>query len=67
MEELITKYLTDRLTPAEEERLRAQLSSDEAFRREFELSLAALALTDYSLDDAGKTDCVEKLSELLGR
>lgn len=67
MEELITKYLTDRLTPAEEERLRARLSTDAAFRRELELSLAALALAGYSLDDAGKTDCVEKLRELIGR
>ena len=50
MEELIIKYLTGHLTDEETALLRANLSTDEKFRKEFKLYLATLALTDYSLD-----------------
>lgn len=64
MEELIVKYLTDKLSPAEVARFRALLSSDKAFEAEFKACLAALALTDYSLRDAEKDDLAHKLLEL---
>lgn len=52
MEELIIKYLTDQLTDKEMDLFRANLSKDEKFRKEFQLYLATLALTDYSLEYA---------------
>lgn len=52
MEELIIKYLTDQLTDKEMDLFRTNLSKDEKFRREFQMYLATLALTDYSLDYA---------------
>lgn len=64
MEELIIKYLTDNLTPAEIARFRALLGSDKAFAAEFKVCLATLALTDYSLRDAEKDDLAHKLLEL---
>ena len=57
MEELIVKYLTDTLTPDEEARFEALECSEPC--------LAALALTDYSLPDAGKNDMLKlRLSEI---
>ncbi len=53
MHELIEIYLTDSLSPEQEERFYKLLSSDESFRDEFELSLAALALADFSMNDNG--------------
>lgn len=65
MEELIVKYLTDTLTPDEEARFEAMASSEPTFVVEFKRCLAALALTDYSLSDAGKNDMLKcKLSEI---
>lgn len=52
MEKLIIKYLTDQLNDKELDLLRVTLSEDEKFRREFQMYLATLALTDYSLDYA---------------
>lgn len=53
MHELIEIYLTDRLTPEQEERFFELLSEDKSFRDEFELSLAALAMADFSMNDDG--------------
>jgi len=65
MEELITKYLTDSLCEAEEERFRALMCTDESFRREFARSLATLAIVDYSLENANEGDVAERLEELM--
>lgn len=52
MEDLIIKYLTDKLNKEEMSLLQATMRNDEKFRNEFRHYLAALALTDYSLDYA---------------
>lgn len=65
MEELIVKYLTDTLTPDEKARFEAIECSEPTFADEFKRCLAALALTDYSLADAGKNDMLKcRLSEI---
>lgn len=58
MEELIIKYLTDRLNDGEMERFTTAMQTDSGFRKEFRAYLATLALTDLSLSypqaDSGK-------------
>ena len=50
MEELIIKYLTDRLSDSEMEQFTTAMKTDSEFRKNFKLYLATLALTDLSLD-----------------
>lgn len=52
MDELIIKYLTDRLDAEENKTFAARLESDPAYRREFELTAVALSVADMSLDGA---------------
>lgn len=44
-EDMIIKYLTDYLTDSEQERFRTLISTDQSFRMELSLSIAALALS----------------------
>lgn len=50
-EDMIIKYLTDSLTDSEQERFRTLISTDQSFRMELSLSIAALALSDSVAGD----------------
>ncbi len=49
MHELIEIYLTDKLSEDQKEQFDRLLATDETFRRDYQLSLAALAVTDFSV------------------
>lgn len=55
MDDLIVKYLTDKLDADESKALAARLESDADYRDEFKLTVAALAVADLCLD-AGPGD-----------
>lgn len=68
MEELIVKYLTDKLTSDEEARFRAMLNSEADFGVEFKECLAALALADLSINGVKPEDEAvmrQKLAEII--
>ncbi len=64
MNDLIVKYLTDKLHADERMDIAARLESDADFRDEFKLTLAALAVADLCLD-AGRGDmqCHEPVAD----
>ncbi|MDE6153320.1 MAG: hypothetical protein K2G21_04140 [Muribaculaceae bacterium] len=49
MHDLIEIYLTGRLSDDQKEQFDRLLATDETFRRDYQLSLAALAVTDFSM------------------
>ena len=48
-EDMIMKYLTDCLDDSEQERFKTLISTDQSFRIELSLSIAALAISDSVL------------------
>ena len=50
MDELIEKYLTDKLNAEEKVYFLGLLAADPKFKKEFQLTLAALSIAEFSLD-----------------